>query len=71
MGAEITQTGNWKQVRQLDLSPGMIKTIHLAPSWLSLLSSHQDKPSSNPAQSEGVQGRTMFTEMAQLLLTRR
>lgn len=46
MGAEVTQTANWKQIRQLDLSPGMIKTIHLAPSWLSLLSGHQDKPSS-------------------------
>jgi len=42
MGAEVRQTAN----RQLDPSPSMIKTIHLASSWLSLLSGHQDKPSS-------------------------
>jgi len=48
MGAEVRQTANWKLIRQLDLSPVMIKTIHLASRWLSLLSGHQDKPSSKP-----------------------
>jgi hypothetical protein len=46
MGAGIRQTANWKHIRQLDPSPTMIKTIHLAPSWRSLLSGHQDKSSS-------------------------
>jgi hypothetical protein len=46
MGAEVRQTANWKQIRQLDRSPTMIKTMHLALSWLSLLSGHQDKLSS-------------------------